>query len=134
MESWYIISKTTENDNTAEFGYGDFPKTTYYVSLVVEAETKRKAQNLAKKISPNRRYMFNGINRNEVYSSAEMAEMTHIDLNRMLQKLQAEASIASQDYANKYLAYVNASHDKIEAWERTDATSKALESFKNLNK
>ncbi len=57
---YYIISKRTENDNTAEFGFGDFPKTYYFVSLVVDAETKRKAQNQAKKISPDR-YMFGGI-------------------------------------------------------------------------
>ena len=79
---FYIISKRTTNDNTAEYGYGDFPKTTYFVSLVVEADTKRKAQNKAKKISPNR-YMFGGINGNEVYSNAEMTDLTYIDLNGM---------------------------------------------------
>tara|TARA_B100000780_G_scaffold159597_1_gene111530 strand:- start:7 stop:261 length:255 start_codon:yes stop_codon:yes gene_type:complete len=82
MSKYYIISKRTENDNTAEFGFGDFPKTYYFVSLVVDAETKRKAQNQAKKISPDR-YMFGGINGNEVYTAEEMAGMTHIDLNGM---------------------------------------------------
>jgi hypothetical protein len=89
MKNWYIISKTTENDNTAEFGYGDYPKTHRFVSLVVEAETKRKAQNKAKKISPNR-YMFGGINGNEVYSGGEMVHMADINLNGMGKKIKDE--------------------------------------------
>ena len=132
MNTWYIISKKTDNDNTAEFGYGDYPKTTFFVSLVVEAETKRKPQNKAKKISPNR-YMFGGINGNEVYSKDDMANMTHIDLSGMLQKLKAEADSAGQDYANKYLSYVEARHDKNDAWERIDKASNELKDFEQLN-
>jgi len=79
---YYVISRKRHNDNTGEYGYGDYPKITYFVSLVVEAETKRKAQNKAKKISPNR-YVFGGMFGNEIYTAEEMRTMSYIDLNGM---------------------------------------------------
>ncbi|AIA83122.1 hypothetical protein AV947_gp07 [Podophage Lau218] len=46
---WYIVGTFSRNDNTAEFGYGDYPEYIRYVKCKVFAETIRKAQNKAKK-------------------------------------------------------------------------------------
>lgn len=51
----YIISRT-HSDNTAEYGFGDLPKTTYHILATVEAETPRKAQNKIKKTFPRARF------------------------------------------------------------------------------
>ena len=49
MNKYYIIETHYKNDNTSEYGYGDYPKRTDYIKAIVYAETKRKAQNMAKK-------------------------------------------------------------------------------------
>jgi len=56
MEKYYIISMKFETDNTAEFGYGDYSTRTPYINLIVQADTKRKAQNKAKKIDSSIRF------------------------------------------------------------------------------
>jgi len=80
MESWYIISETRYSENTADYGYGDFPKSLSKITLRVEAATKRKAQNLAKKISPNK-YTFGGMFGNQVLTTSEVQARPWIDLN-----------------------------------------------------
>lgn len=52
MQKYNVIKETYENDNTPEFGHGDWPRTTPYIALTVEAETPLKAMNKAKKIDP----------------------------------------------------------------------------------
>ena len=69
-KTYYIISEKRENDNTPEFGYGDYPSYTPYIALTVEADTKRKAQNKAKKINPN--FSFGGQFGNQVYTNADL--------------------------------------------------------------
>ena len=69
MTTYHIIKEKYENDNTAEFGYGDFPRRTPYIALTVEAETKRKAQNKAKKIDP--RLSFSGMFGDKIYTDTE---------------------------------------------------------------
>ena len=72
MKTYYIIGEHYENDNTPEFGMGDYPRYTPYIALTVEAETKRKAQNLAKKV--NSRFTFGGRFGNQVYADADLSE------------------------------------------------------------
>jgi hypothetical protein len=80
MQTWYIISTTRYSENTPEYGHGDYPKLSDKVTLRVEAETKRKAQNLAKKISP-KKYSFGGVCGNQIFTTNEMIERPWIDLN-----------------------------------------------------
>jgi hypothetical protein len=49
---WYLIANERYNENTGEYGYGDYPETICYLAAIVEADTERKAQNQAKKIYP----------------------------------------------------------------------------------
>tara|TARA_R110002074_G_scaffold318473_1_gene488833 strand:- start:143 stop:379 length:237 start_codon:yes stop_codon:yes gene_type:complete len=70
MKTFYIISEKRENANTAEFGFGDYPRRVPYVNLIVKAETKRKAQNKAKKIDP--RIMFGGMFGDAIFSDADL--------------------------------------------------------------
>ncbi len=53
MNTYYLINYVHYNDNTSQYGYGDFPVSLPYHLLTVEAETLRKAQNKAKKIIPS---------------------------------------------------------------------------------
>jgi len=72
MKKYYICGTRTENANTAEFGYGDYPRHTEYVVLAVEAETRRLAQNKAKKLAPSRRLSFSGQFGNKIYTDADL--------------------------------------------------------------
>jgi len=49
---WHLIANERYNENTGEYGYGDYPETICYLAAIVEADTERKAQNQAKKIYP----------------------------------------------------------------------------------
>ena len=80
MTTWYIISQTRYSENTPEYGHGEWPTITDKVTLRVKADTKRKAQNLAKKISPNK-YIFSGILANQVFTTSEVQDRPWIDLN-----------------------------------------------------
>lgn len=64
MKTYNIYGTKTVNSNTAEHGFGDYPETTEYLMLRVEADTIRKAQNKAKKI--DRRIMFGGMFGNRI--------------------------------------------------------------------
>ncbi len=58
----YKIRKTSYyTDSTPEFGYGDFGETRSRVVGTVEAPTRRKAMNLAKKTWPDERLSFSGM-------------------------------------------------------------------------
>ncbi len=70
MEKYYIIGMKYENDNTSEFGYGDYPSCTPYIKLIVNADTKRKAQNKAKKIDSQ--IFFGGINGYGIYTDEDL--------------------------------------------------------------
>jgi len=69
-KTYYIIGEKYENDNTPEFGHGDYPRRTPYIALTVEADTKRTAQNIAKKASS--RFTFGGQFGNQVYTDADL--------------------------------------------------------------
>ena len=49
MKEFYLVDWVWKNDNTPEYGYGDYPEKKYYLSAKVNADTLRKAQNLIKK-------------------------------------------------------------------------------------
>ena len=70
MITFNIIKTKYENDNTAEFGFGDYPRYTPYVAFQVEAETRRKAMNVAKKIDSN--LSFGGQFGNQIYSNKDL--------------------------------------------------------------
>mgnify|MGYP003650774915 FL=1 len=70
MTTYHVIYTKYENDNTAEFGFGDFPVRTNYVGLTVEADTRRKAMNVAKKTDPN--LGFGGQFGNMLYADDEL--------------------------------------------------------------
>jgi hypothetical protein len=72
MTAYYVMSSKTMNANTAEYGFGDAPKTVYFVSVAVEADTVRRAMNLAKKRRPN--LCFSGINADSIYTEEQMLE------------------------------------------------------------
>ena len=69
MTTFHIIDTRTVNSNTAAHGFGDYPDRIYYVTLTVEADTVRKAQNKAKKIDATLR--FGGRFGNRVLTDAE---------------------------------------------------------------
>ena len=74
MKKYYICKTRRMNDNTAEYGYGDYPSYTPYVSLIVEAETRRLAQNKAKKLDPKSGYSFGGQFGNLIYTDSDLPE------------------------------------------------------------
>jgi hypothetical protein len=78
MKTYYIIGEKRENANTAEFGYGDYPRRTPYIAMTLQAETKRKAQNIAKKASS--RFTFGGQFGNQVYTDADLPSYIAKDL------------------------------------------------------
>ncbi len=78
MKTYYIIGEKRENANTAEFGYGDYPRRTPYIAMTLQAETKRKAQNIAKKASS--RFTFGGMFGNQVYTDADLPSYIAKDL------------------------------------------------------
>ena len=78
MKTYYIIAEKYENDNTPEFGHGDYPRRTPYIAMTLQAETKRKAQNIAKKASS--RFTFGGMFGNQVYTDADLPSYIAKDL------------------------------------------------------
>lgn len=56
MTKWLMIDHQRYNENTSQYGYGDFPESIAYIAAVIEADTLRKAQNAAKKIYPRVRF------------------------------------------------------------------------------
>ena len=77
MTTFYVIGTRTINSNTSEHGFGDYPETKYYIRLRVEADTKRKAQNKAKKIDP--KVYFGGMFGLEVLEKEELLTRHWID-------------------------------------------------------
>jgi hypothetical protein len=92
MATFHIIDYRTISGNTAAdrtprpircscacscYGYGDFPEHILYVTLTVEADTVRKAQNKAKKIDPT--LSFGGQFGNRVLTDAELVRQTWVD-------------------------------------------------------
>ena len=69
MTTWHVIKEKYENDNTAEFGFGDCPRRTSYIAFSVKAESRRKAMNKAKKIDP--RLRFSGMFGDQLWTDAE---------------------------------------------------------------
>ena len=78
MKTYYIIAEKYENDNTPEFGHGDYPRRTPYIAMTLQAETKLKAQNIAKKASS--RITFGGMFGNQVYTDADLPSYIAKDL------------------------------------------------------
>ena len=71
MTTFYVVSeKRTLN--------GSFD-TTYFVNLEVEAETRRKAQNLARKIDP--RISFSGIRGDLLWEAHELKKHPSVERN-----------------------------------------------------
>jgi hypothetical protein len=79
MTTYYVIAERYINSNTEEHGYGDYPERRSYITLRVQADTKRKAQNKAKKIDP--RISFSGMFGNQILETHEVLERTYIDRN-----------------------------------------------------
>tara|TARA_B100000035_G_scaffold307463_1_gene310761 strand:+ start:59 stop:310 length:252 start_codon:yes stop_codon:yes gene_type:complete len=79
MTTYYVIGEKRINSNTAEHGYGDYPEIKPYIMLKVEADTKRKAQNKAKKIDS--RIMFGGMFGDQILEENEVKEKPWIDRN-----------------------------------------------------
>ena len=77
MATFHIIETRTVTSNTPAHGFGDYPERIKYVTLTVEADTLRKAQNTAKKIDP--RLRFGGQFGNRVLTDAELGERTWIE-------------------------------------------------------
>ena len=77
VTTYHIIDTRTENSNTPEHGFGDYPNRISYVTLTVTADTARKAQNKAKKI--DQRLRFGGRFGNSIVTDAELAERTWIE-------------------------------------------------------
>ena len=53
---WFLIFTQRYSDNTPEYGHGDYPDRLDYIAAVIEADTLRKAQNVAKKQFPRVRF------------------------------------------------------------------------------
>jgi len=53
MNTFFITATQQYSENTPEYGHCDYPAQLHYIVCVVDAETKRKAQNVAKKEFPN---------------------------------------------------------------------------------
>jgi len=68
---YYITSTTYKNSNTPEHGHGDYPERRLYISCAVKADTRRLAQNKAKKINAN--YSFSGQFGNFIFTKDELA-------------------------------------------------------------
>jgi len=77
MTTFHIIDTRTVNSNTAVHGFGDYPDHIDYVTLTVEADTVRKAQNKAKKIDS--RLRFGGRFGNRVMTDAKLAQCKWIE-------------------------------------------------------
>jgi hypothetical protein len=56
MTTWIVIERQQYNENTPEYGCGDYPDQIDYIAAVVTADTPRKAQNAAKKVLPRVRF------------------------------------------------------------------------------
>lgn len=56
MDTFFITATQQYSENTTEYGHGDYPAQLHYIVCVVDAETKRKAQNTAKKLFPGLRF------------------------------------------------------------------------------
>ena len=71
MTTFYVVSeKRTPSDSF---------DTTYFINLEVEAETRRKAQNLARKIDP--RISFSGIRGDLLLEAHEIKKQPWIERN-----------------------------------------------------
>jgi hypothetical protein len=81
MTTFHIIDTRTINSNTAAHGYGDYPERIDYVTLTVEADTVRKAQNKAKKLALQwgEVLRFGGQFGNRVLTDAELADRKWIE-------------------------------------------------------
>jgi hypothetical protein len=77
MAIFHIIETRTVTSNTPAHGFGDYPERINYVTLTVEADTFRKAQNTAKKIDATLR--FGGQFGNQVLTEAELANRKGIE-------------------------------------------------------
>ena len=60
LKKYEICRRESYSENTAEYGFGDFPKITWVRVWQGHAETVRKAQNLAKKARPDLGLSFSG--------------------------------------------------------------------------
>ena len=56
MTTYLAIFSQRYNENTAQYGCGDYPESIDYIGAVVQADTIRKAQNAVKKLYPRVRF------------------------------------------------------------------------------
>ena len=61
MKEYYFFDFHYYSENTPEYGHGDYPDRIYYFLGRVQATTKRKAQNIIKKLYPELRLTFGGM-------------------------------------------------------------------------
>jgi hypothetical protein len=79
MTTFFVIGQKHVNSNTGEHGFGDYPESKQYIRLRVEADTKRKAMNAAKKIDSS--VYFGGMFGLEVLETSEVIDRPWIDRN-----------------------------------------------------
>ena len=80
MKDYYFFDSHTYSENTPEYGHGDYPKRIYYFLGRSRAETKRKAQNIIKKLHPEIRLSFGGMFGALCYDAEELQGMRrHMD-------------------------------------------------------
>ena len=72
MQTYYVCGVKRESANTAEFGYGDFPRYTPYIAFTVEADTRRSACSKARKKNPSYSFNQNSVNSNPIYTDADL--------------------------------------------------------------
>tara|TARA_R110000744_G_scaffold347238_1_gene452763 strand:- start:419 stop:727 length:309 start_codon:yes stop_codon:yes gene_type:complete len=56
MNTFFITATQQYSENTPEYGHCDYPAQLHYIVCVVDADTRRKAQNAAKKLFPGLRF------------------------------------------------------------------------------
>lgn len=61
MQNYYFFDSHYYSENTPEYGHGEWPESIYYFLGRVNAPTRRKAQNLIKKIHPELQLKFGGM-------------------------------------------------------------------------
>jgi len=100
MRKWYLIFKQHYSENTAKYGFGDYPEQISYVALIVEAATLRKAQNAAKKQLPELNVKFGRFAARIIPDNYE-----HLSVY-ISRPADSRLSPAAQDRHNRALGYV----------------------------
>ena len=72
MTEYYFFDFHYYSENTSKYGHGDYPDRIYYFLGRTQANTKRKAQNMIKKLHPDLRLTFGGMFSPLVYEADQL--------------------------------------------------------------